>query len=211
VPTIASSSRLIAAAALLLLVVGGVHAAEPRQVVGTNRAAGQPKQAGGQKQEPISITSERMEANTAGDIVTFTGDVVATQADGVLKAKVVKVYYHSVPGSGAAPAGTAKAGAAKESRREIDRIEADGDVIIVRGVRTAVGEHAVYTAADRTIVLTGKPRLRQERDWISGNKVTVYLDEDRSIVDGAPGRRVQSTIYPQDQRQGGAKAPSKAK
>lgn len=143
--------------------------------------------------EPISITSERMEADAAGDVVTFSGNVVATQADGMLKAKQLRVFYRNLP---AAP------GAAAEPRREITRIEADGEVKFVKGDKVATGERAVYSAAGRTIVLTGAPRVRQERDWVQGTRVTIYLDEERSVVEGAPGRRVESIIYPNAEQEG---------
>jgi lipopolysaccharide export system protein LptA len=158
-------------------------------------------QAGGQQkpEEPISITSERMEANAAGDVVTFTGNVVATQADGMLKARLLRVFYRDLP---------PQAGAgAQEGRREITRIEAEGEVMIVQAKKIATGERAVYSSAERTIVLTGKARVRQERDWVAGSKVTFYLDENRSVVEGAPGRRVTSIIYPKGEREAEAKRP----
>ena len=143
--------------------------------------------------EPISITSERMEADAAGDVVTFSGNVVATQADGMLKAKQLRVFYRDLPGT---------PGAAGEPRREITRIEADGAVKFVKGDKVATGERAVYNAPGRTIVLTGAPRVRQDRDWVQGTRVTIYLDEERSVVEGGPERRVESIIYPNGEPEG---------
>ncbi len=192
-----ASSKALAAAALGLLAICLLAAAAP--------PGGAPAGKSGTSAEPINITSERMEANSAGDMVTFTGNVVATQADGILKARVVKVFYRNMP-AGEAKAAGGQPGQKAEPRREIVRIEADGDVVITQGNKVAVGEHGVYTAAERTIVLTGKPRVKQERDWVSGNRITFYLDEDRSLVESGPGRRVESTIYPkgEGQPQGGA-------
>ena len=43
--------------------------------------------------------------------------------------------------------------------RRIDRIEAAGHVVIARGENTSTSEGAVFTAADKRVVLTGRPQL----------------------------------------------------
>jgi LPS export ABC transporter protein LptC/lipopolysaccharide transport protein LptA len=43
----------------------------------------------------------------------------------------------------------------KEDTSELDRLEAEGKVVIVESTRTAFGKHLTYTAADDTYVLTG--------------------------------------------------------
>ncbi len=144
---------------------------------------------------PINITSERMEADAAGDVVTFSGNVVATQAEGMLKAQRVRVFYRDLP----ATEGSAAAG---EPEREITRIEANGEVTVVQGDKVATGQQAVYSAQERTVILTGEPRVRQDRDWVRGTRVTIYLDEDRSVVEGGPGERVESVLYPRGERPG---------
>jgi len=151
------------------------------------------------KSEPINITSDRMESNAGGDVVTFTGNVVATQADGMLKARLVRVFYRTLPEAAGAQGA--------EPRREVTRIEAEGEVMIVQAKKIATGERAVYSAAERTIVLTGSARVRQERDWVAGSKVTFYLDENRSVVEGAPGRRVTSIIYPKGEGEAEERRP----
>jgi lipopolysaccharide transport protein LptA len=45
----------------------------------------------------------------------------------------------------------------KPEVRELQRAEADGDVITIEGNRTARGKHLTYTAADETYVMTGSP------------------------------------------------------
>jgi len=153
-----------------------------------------------------------MESNSAGDMVTFIGNVVAIQADGMLKARVVKVFYRNLPAGGGAPAQgqevkgqdpKGQAAGGKEPKREITRIEADGDVMIIQGAKVGTGDHGVYNAAERTLTLTGNARVRQDRDWITGTKVTYYLDQDRSVVESGPGKRVESVIFPSGEAQKG--------
>ena len=45
----------------------------------------------------------------------------------------------------------------KEGSRELDRAEADGNVTVIEGLRTATGQHLTYTPADQTYVMTGAP------------------------------------------------------
>jgi len=148
--------------------------------------------------EPINITSERMDADHKANLVTFTGNVVATQADATLTSDRLKVFYKDSPAG--SDKGGQKGSQAGGSKRQIERIEADGHVKIVQVDKVATGEHAVYTAQDRVIVLTGQPKLWQERNWVRGTKVLFYLDEDRSVVEGAPGKRVESLIFPEGEK-----------
>ena len=45
----------------------------------------------------------------------------------------------------------------KEGSRELDRAEADGNVTVIEGIRTATGQHLTYTPANQTYVMTGAP------------------------------------------------------
>jgi len=46
-----------------------------------------------------------------------------------------------------------------QTSRRIDRIEAAGHVVIARGENTSTSDGAVFTAADKRVVLTGRPQL----------------------------------------------------
>jgi lipopolysaccharide export system protein LptA len=45
----------------------------------------------------------------------------------------------------------------RQGARELERAEADGNVVVKEGDRTARGKHLTYTAADETYVMTGTP------------------------------------------------------
>lgn len=51
----------------------------------------------------------------------------------------------------------------KESGGELERAEADRNVVIKEGIRTVTGEHLVYTTADETYVVTGAPVTIEEK------------------------------------------------
>jgi lipopolysaccharide export system protein LptA len=51
----------------------------------------------------------------------------------------------------------------KEGANELDRAEADSKVTVKEGIRTATGQHLIYTPADETYVMTGSPVEVEER------------------------------------------------
>ena len=72
------------------------------------------------------------------------------------------------------------------------------------GERHASGERAVFDDAARTVTLSGRARLRDGTNEVAGERVVVYLDEQRSVVDGGPGR-VSAILNPP--REGAPEAP----
>ena len=138
-------------------------------------------------QEPIRITSNRLEADDAALTVTFIGQVKAVQGETTLYCDQMVVHYVKTE---AAP-GVEEA----EATREINRINAYGHVKLVRGDRRAYSQEGVYEMAGRRVVLTGSPKLTQGPNVITGDKVVVYLDEDRAEVEGG-GQGVEAVITP---------------
>ena len=129
--------------------------------------------------EPVNITSDRLEANDISREVKFFGHVVARQADVVIYADEMDLFY-------------------QQGTRDIERIEAVGDVRIVQGTRVATSQKGVYYRNEGRIVLTGDPRLHQGQDVVSGDRITVFLNSQRSIVESKNGSRVNAIFHPQE-------------
>jgi lipopolysaccharide export system protein LptA len=72
--------------------------------------------------------------------------------------------------------------------RSVSMIEATGRVRIEKDDGTATCQKAVYYGDDERIVLTGEPVAWQKGTRVTGQKITLYLAEDRSVVEG--GSRV---------------------
>src|SRR5262249_35757885 len=75
------------------------------------------------------------------------------------------------------------------------QIVAVGNVRIERGDRWATGGRAVFDQTARTLVLTESPVLHDGTNEVSGDRVIVYLDENRSEVVGGP-KRVKAVLHP---------------
>jgi lipopolysaccharide export system protein LptA len=157
------------AAVLILLSAGGVLAADPG-------AANQ-----------VHITADRLLADMGGRTAEFIGDVRAEQGTTVITAKRLKVFY--------APSTGDHGPAASAAQGDIERLEASGQVKILFDDQVAEADEAVYTAADRILVLTGKAaRITQGPNTVVGGRITLHRDENRITVEKPADGRVQAVF-----------------
>jgi lipopolysaccharide export system protein LptA len=70
------------------------------------------------------------------------------------------------------------------SDRTISKIEATGRVKIEKQDGRATCQRAVYYEDDKKIVLTGEPVAWQKGTRVTGQRITMFLEEDRSLVEG---------------------------
>lgn len=117
------------------------------------------------KREPIVVTSDRMEADELGTIVTFTGGVTLKKEGMTLTSDHLVVYYD----------------AATKGVREI---EALGAVMVRQEGRVALADKAVYFSREEKFVLTGGPRIIENENQLGGERITLFMRSDRSIVEG---------------------------
>ena len=167
------------------------------------------------RHEPIHISSRELEFRYEEKRVLYRGDVVAVQGDVTMKSDLLTVTYEDAPATAGAVAKTEKPEQPEEtskaaSKQKIKEIIAEGRVDITSGDRRATGKKAVFNELQRTVVLTGDAHVQELGNWVSGERVTVYLDEKRSIVEGGGGdRRAEMEIHPeqQEEKKKGAKKP----
>jgi len=126
--------------------------------------------------KPINVTSDKMEADKGASVVVFKGNVVAVE-DFTLCSDELYVYY--------------------DEKQEIKDIVADGNVRIYEQGKTATAGKAVYDRKNRFIVLTEDPRVVQCTDTVKGDRITVFIDEDRAMVESGGGGRVRALIMPE--------------
>lgn len=142
-----------------------------------NVQAGDPARGEYAPDAPIKVTSDRLEGSDADGRVIFKGSVVARQGDVSIYADELVVVY-------------------AEASRDIDRVEALGQVRIVQGERVASGDRGVFSLKQGRIVLTGSPRIFEDGNYVSGEEITVLLDEQKSIISGGQDGRVEAVIQP---------------
>ena len=129
---------------------------------------------------PVNVTSDRLEANDISRDVKFFGHVVARQGDVVIYADEMDLFY-------------------QKGTRDVERIEATGNVRIVQGARVATSQKGIYYRNEGRIVLTGSPSIHQGQDVVTGDRITFFLNDQRSVVDCKGGTRVNATFLPQQE------------
>lgn len=115
--------------------------------------------------EPLVITANSMEADKLGDIVTFTGNVVLKKEGMTVSSDSMIVFYDA-------------------GSKGIREIEAHGNVVVSKEGRTALSNKASYYSVDEKIVLTGNARILESESQLGGEKITLFMRDDRSIVEG---------------------------
>jgi lipopolysaccharide export system protein LptA len=118
---------------------------------------------------PVQITSKKMVVNNQEKVMTFEGEVKVVKGDLTMTSNRVKVYF--------------KNKSASLNRQEISLIEAEGNVHLVRGKREAKADKAEYHKEEEMIILTGSPEGWDNQYKVSGSKMTIFLKEDRSIIE----------------------------
>ncbi len=146
--------------------------------------------------QPIHVVADRLEVDNKAQVAHFIGAVKATQGDVTITCDRLEVYYdrQNTPGQ-PAPQGEAAAGIL-DGGGKVRKVVALGHVKIVQKDRVAVGRKATYWAGGRKMLLEGKATVWRGRNQVSGDKITLYLDQDRAVVHGRPGKRVAVTIAP---------------
>jgi lipopolysaccharide export system protein LptA len=126
---------------------------------------------------PIDITSDTVEADQKTNTVTFKGNVIAKQEDTTLYANTVIIIYD-------------------QNTKKLKEIIATGNVKVTQLDRRATGQKATFDQDKNKIVLDGEAVIREGSNVIRGERITFYVDEERSVVEGGKGGRVSTTITP---------------
>lgn len=150
--------------------------------------------------EPMEITSSRMEAFNEKKLVVFSGNATATQGGNVLKADQLLLYYKKDPDK------KEKIGSKEiEKSGDLEKIEAKGNVSLTQGKRVATGDEAIYYREGNKIILTGNAVLREDKNSIKGDRVIVYLNENKGVVESNTTQKpVKAIIYPQERKKTGS-------
>jgi lipopolysaccharide export system protein LptA len=84
----------------------------------------------------------------------------------------------------------------------VDRIVATGKVRITRSSgEVAEAEKAVYYQKDEKLILTDHPSVSQGKDLVKGDRIIIFLKENRSIVESTGKERVQAIIFPKTKKE----------
>lgn len=119
--------------------------------------------------EPTVVTSQKLTTDNKAKTALFEGNVVAKKGDRTVYADRMLVYYSEEKGGS-----------------NIKKIEADGNVKMIKGDRVVTSKSAVYYAEpEEYIVFTGEPRASEGENVVTGTKITYFMKDDHSIVENS--------------------------
>ncbi|MDX2494199.1 MAG: lipopolysaccharide transport periplasmic protein LptA [Desulfuromusa sp.] len=134
------------------------------------------------RNQPIEITSQKLEVLQQQRQSIFTGDVVAKQGDMTLFAEKLIVFLH-------------------QDQDQVERLEAIGGVRVLQLDRIATAEKAVFYQLEEKLVLSGNAEVTQGKNEISGDEITLYLKENRTLITSSENNRVKAVIIPEKKQE----------
>ena len=130
---------------------------------------------------PVTVDADQLENIQKEGLIVFTGNVVASQDRSTQYADRMEVYL--------------------DARGEsIVRTVSTGNVrIITKDCRMGTAQRAEYYDAEQRVLLIGNARVWRDDNVVTGERITLYLSEDRSVVEGGKQERVKAVFYPKSQ------------
>jgi len=154
-------------------------APKPRAADALGRPAGEDKNA------PVTVDADQLENLQKEGLIVFTGNVVASQNNSTQYADRMEVYLDA-------------------KGENIVRTVSSGNVrIITKDCRMGTARRAEYYDAEQRVMLLGNARVWRDDNVVTGERITIYLAEDRSVVEGGKQERVKAVFYPKNQESPG--------
>lgn len=154
-----------------------------------------PVTAGADQSVSTTITSKKMTVKNHDSQAIFEGAVVLTRGTLVVYSDRMIVSFGSSQSNGVEDQKgrdtSQRKGPDTVSNRAVNKIEAIGRVKIERDSGNATCEKAVYYREEDKIVLTGSPVAWEKGTRVSGKQITMFLAEDRSVVEGGSHVRIE--------------------
>ena len=140
------------------------------------------------RDEPVKIRAAALEVREKDKMATFTGDVYVLQGDTEMRCKTLVVFYEeettsqpSQQANAARPVKAAEPGPSGD--RQIRRIEAKGNVVVVQKDQNAAGDAATFNMRENTVTLVGNVVVTRGADVLRGQRLVVDLTSGVSRMD----------------------------
>jgi lipopolysaccharide export system protein LptA len=115
---------------------------------------------------PITVTSETLTTDNKAHTALFEKNVVAKTPDMSMAADKMLIFY-------------------KEDGGDVTKIEASGNVKLIKDSRAITARDAVYYADEDKVVFTGEPKAIDGDNVVTGTTMTYLIKEDRSRVENS--------------------------
>jgi lipopolysaccharide export system protein LptA len=172
------------------LLPAGFAGAQPPTPTGTPGGKPEAKKSD-DREQPLTVDADRMERYGKESLVIFTGNVVARQSGSVQYADRMEVYLD-------------------EKGDKVLRTVSTGAVrITTKDCKMGTARRVEYFDLEQRMVLIGNARVWQEDNVVTGETITIFLSQDRSVVQAGKQERVKAVFYQKpDSSSSGATASS---
>ncbi len=135
----------------------------------------------------LHITADSLVATQNNQHIVFSGHVIALYGLTTITSDKLQVYYSD------------NVDKKQINSASVKKIIASGNVKIEFEGKTAQCEKAVYRTLSNLLILTGEDsRLQSENSYITGNKITIFQNTGRIVVDGSDEKRVNAVFQPEE-------------
>jgi len=149
----------------------------------TSAMAGEILPQGKETGRPTTVTADHLEVSRKERRAIYTGNVVATTTDLTVVADRMEFDFD-------------------EKMEAVERMVAIGNVQVSRSDGTrAVSQQATYDVLQERIVLEGRAVAWRRGNMVSGMRITLFITEDRELVQGDERERVTVVVYPKQQQE----------
>ena len=129
------------------------------------------------KRDPISVAADGLEFDYRTHVLVYKGGVEVIQGDIKMQSQTLRVVLDD------------------HAENRVKEIVAEGNVRVSKGPRWATGGRAEFDQAKQTVVLSDDAVVHDGSNEVSGDRIVVYLNENRSVVEGGTGR-VRAVLFP---------------
>jgi lipopolysaccharide export system protein LptA len=147
------------------------------------------------KDKPVQIEAAQLDVRDKDKVAIFSGNVVVTQGDTIMKCKTLNVFYEQDDPKGTAAKNTMKAAQpGPGGKQSIKRLEARGGVIVIQKEQTATGETGIFEMKTNTVTLVGGAQgvvVTQGTNVLRGERLVVDLTTGYARVESGKGKTVQ--------------------
>lgn len=130
--------------------------------------------------KPIKILSDYMKYTGDDNVSRFTGNVIVTDGDMRVTSDNMDVSF--------------------DKQNNVKEIYAQGNVKIEKEGLLALSDKARLYAAEEKAVLMNNVRVWQGDNYLEGEKVTLYNQNNRIFVDRGSNKRVKIIIAPKEDK-----------
>ena len=145
---------------------------------------------GGDSGLPVDVTADSMEYSADKNTVVFHGNVEAIRGDFKMWSDKLTLMLKSKGNKDEKPA--KKANSMANAAGDLDRVIAEKNVRFKNGAQHGTSDKATFFAQKNILVLEGDPVLHDGDNSIRGNVIRYFLNENRSVIEGSPKKRVHA-------------------